>query len=405
MNIVMLTPDCYMIDRRIILEARTLIKAGHKVIILAGFETAKEEHFEQDGIEIHRYCYDWDDERLKRIRAKLPPNENLLRLVNKIYMFLAKRVFEISPFDQFIISKALQFTADVYHIHDLPCLKAGWYAARLSNVPLIYDAHELYYAQEVLPVKLQRIYFALEKKYIKYPNIVITINEFIALLMAERYQIAKPQVIMNCTEITSNFQPEKAKQRLQEKGKIPEQYKIVLYQGWLSSERNIGTLIQGVKWFPDNSCLVIIGYGNYEATLREITQQEGVAEKVFFLGEVPSDEMLNYSAGADIGVIPYLPIDDNHLYCSPNKFFEYVLAGVPIIAEDLPFFKKMKDEYGVIETTNMGSPQSFGILVSQLLSQPKLLDKMKESCHQAGKELNWANEGQKLLSLYKNISN
>ncbi|MBD2297080.1 glycosyltransferase [Nostoc sp. FACHB-190] len=399
----MLTPDCYMIDRRIILEAKTLTQAGHKVTILAGFETAQEEHFEQDGIEIHRYCYDWDDERLKLIRAKLPANEHLIRFVNKAYMLLAKKFFEISPFDQFIISKAVEFSADVYHVHDLPCLKAGWYAAKLRNVPLVYDAHELYYAQEVLPIKLQRLYFKLEKKYIKFPNIVITVNDFIASLMAERYKIAKPQVIMNCTEIPNNFQPETAKQKLQEKGHIPQQYKIVIYQGWLSSERNLDTLIKGVKWFPQDACLAIIGYGAYEPNLREIAQKEGVADKVFFLGQVPSDEMLNYSAGADIGVIPYRPIDDNHLYCSPNKFFEYVLAGVPIIAEDLPFFRKMKAEYGVIDTTNMGSPESFGNAVSNLLSQPKLLDKMKESCQEAGKELNWQNEGKKLLEFYNKV--
>ncbi|AKG22719.1 hypothetical protein IJ00_16835 [Calothrix sp. 336/3] len=399
----MLTPDCYMIDRRIILEAKTLIKAGHKVTLLAGFETPKEEHFEQNGIDIHRYCYDWDDERLKAIRAKLPRNESLVRFVNKAYMFLAKRFLEISPFDQFIISKALDFPADAYHVHDLPCLKAGYYASKARNVPLIYDAHELYYAQEVLPAKLQKIYFKLEKKYIKYPNIVITVNEFIASLMAERYQIKEPKVIMNCTEIPNHFQPDIAKQKLQNKGKIPSDYKIILYQGWISSERNLDTLIKGVKWFPPNACLVIIGYGDYEKNLRQIAEQEGISEKVFFLGQVPSEEMLNYSSGADIGVIPYLPIDDNHLYCSPNKFFEYILAGVPIIAEKLPFFQKMSEQYGVVQTANMSSPESFGNMVSQLLSEEETLEQMKISCHNASKELNWDEESKKLLLFYQDI--
>lgn len=406
MNIIMLTPDCYMIDRRIILEARTLIQAGHKVTILAGFETSKEEHFEQDGIEIHRYCYDWDDERLKKIRAKLPANERLLKLANKIYMFLAKRFLEISPFDQFIISKALEFEADVYHIHDLPCLKPGWYAAKQRNVPLVYDAHELYYAQAVLPIKLQKQYFELEKRYIKYPTVVITVNPFIADLMAERYQmkaLKKPQVIMNCTEKPKNFSPEQARQKLQIKGNIPSNYKIVLYQGWISEERNIDTIVKGVKWFPEDTCLAIIGYGSYETTLREIAKEQGVADKVFFLGQVPSDEMLNYSAGADIGVIPYKAIDDNHLYCSPNKFFEYVLAGVPIIAEDLPFLRLMKEKYGVLETTNLSYPESFAKTVNQMLSNSLLLAEMKSNCYTAAQELNWHQESKKLLSIYRNF--
>ncbi|WP_414578357.1 glycosyltransferase [Anabaena sp. CCY 9402-a] len=405
MKIVMLTPDSYMIDRRIILEAQTLIQAGHKVILLAGFETPQEEHFEQDSIQIHRYCYDWDDERLKKIRAKLPANERLLGLANKIYMFLAKRFFEISPFDRFIIAKALEFDADVYHIHDLPCLKAGWYAAKARNVPLIYDAHELYYAQSVLPRKLQKQYFALEKKYIKYPQVVITVNSFIADLMAKRYQIKKPQVIMNCTEKPKNFSLEQARQKLQEKGNIPTNYKIILYQGWISAERNIETIVEGVKWFPKDTCLAIIGYGNYESTLREIAKQQGVADKVFFLGQVPSDEMLNYSAGADVGVIPYQAIDDNHLYCSPNKFFEYVLAGVPIIAEDLPFFRLMNEKYGMVETTNMGSPEALGKLISDLINDTSRLYSLRENCYHASQELNWVKESEKLLTIYNQVIN
>ncbi len=404
MNIIMLTPDCYMIDRRIILEAKTLVKAGHKVTLLAGFETPFEEHFEQDGIEIHRYSYDWDDERLKKIRAKLPANDRLRMLVNKTYMFLARKFFEISPFDKFIISKVLEFEADVYHVHDLPCLKAGFYASKAREVPLIYDAHELYYAQNILPIKLQKLYFSLEKKYIKHPDVVITVNSFIARLMAERYKIASPQVIMNCTELPEDFAPESANQKLRHKGNIPANYeKIVLYQGWISPERNIETLVKGVKWFPENTCLAIIGYGEYEKNLREIAITEGVAERVFFLGQVPSNEMLNYSAGADLGVIPYKAIDDNHLYCSPNKLFEYILAGVPVIADDLPFFRMIKDKYGAIEVADMSSPNTFAKVVYQLICSFSKLEKLKKMCHDASQELNWEKESEKLLAIYADI--
>ncbi len=399
----MLTPDSYMIDRRIILEARSLVQAGHKVTLLAGFETSKEEHFEQDGIEIHRYMYDWDDERLKKIRKKLPNNEKVQLFVNKTYMFLAKRFLEVSPFEQFMISKALEFDADVYHVHDLPCLKAGYYASKMRNVPLIYDAHELYYAQDILPTRLQKLYFSLEKKYIRYPDVVITVNPFIARLMAERYEINEPQVILNCTEVPSNFNPQIAKSKLKEKGKIPNDYKVVLYQGWISPERNLETLIKSVKYFPENTCLAIIGYGDYEVTLRQIAEQEGLAEKIFFLGKIPSEEILNYSAGADIGIIPYQPIDDNHLYCSPNKLFEYILAGVPIIANQLPFFDLINNQYGIIENADLSSPQALGKVVSQLISTPSKLENLRNLCYEAGKQLNWDKESEKLLTIYNKI--
>lgn len=401
MKIVMITPDSQMIDRRILLEAKTLVQAGHSVTLLAGFECSEEEYYIQDGIEIHRYKYDWDDERLKRIRALLPDNDKIKMFVNKAFMKLARTFFEITPFDQFMITKLLQFDADVYHVHDLPCLKAGIQAARKKRVKLVYDAHELYYAQDVLPVSLQKKYFEDEKKYIKYPDVVITVNQFIAGLMAERYGVKTPKVIMNCTELPKGFQNNKNK--LKEKGNIPCDWKVVLYQGWISPERNIETLIKGVKYFPEDVCLVLIGYGEYEDKLKQIARDINVEEKVFFLGKVSSDEMLHYSTGADIGVIPYQPIDDNHLYCSPNKLFEYVLAGVPIVTEDLPFFRFIKEKYGCILTTNMSSPETFGETIEEtFLSKGKLID-IKSKCEEAAKELNWDIEGKKLLDIYNNL--
>lgn len=402
MNIVMITPDAYMIDRRILLEAKTLVKAGHKVTLLAGFECPKEETYIEDGIEIYRYQYDWDDERLKKIRAKLPNNDKIKMVANRTFMFFAKKIFNINPFEMFMISKLESFDADVIHVHDLPCLKVGYYVAKSKNIPLVYDAHELYYAQEVLGPKLQKFYYNFEKRYIKYPNELITVNPFIAKLMSERYKIKEPNVIMNCTEKPMNFNPDN-KYLLRNKANIPEEYKIVLYQGWISPERNIETLIKGVKYFPKNVCLAIIGYGEYEKILKDLAKEEDVEDRVFFLGQIPSDEMLNYSVGADIGVIPYKPIDDNHLYCSPNKLFEYILAGVPIVSNKLPFFQLIQNRYDCINTTDMESPKEFGSKISELLSNEEKLGKLKENCRKAAEELNWDEEGKKLLKIYGNL--
>lgn len=403
MKIVMITPDSYMIDRRIILEAKTLVQAGHSVTLLAGFECHEEEHYNDSGIEIYRYKYDWDDERLKKIRSYLPDNDKVKMFVNRAFMFLAKRLFNINPFEQFMVSRLEGFEADVIHVHDLPCLKVAVHVASKKNIPLVYDAHELYYAQDILSRRLQRLYYQLEKKLIRNPNEVITVNPFIAKLMSERYGIAEPNVIMNCTEVPKNFNKEANKRLLREKGNIPDDFKIVLYQGWISPERNIETLVKGVKYFPQNTCLAIIGYGEYENVLKEIAAKEGVSNKVFFLGKVPSEEMLNYSVGADLGVIPYRPIDDNHLYCSPNKLFEYVLAGVPVITDKLPFFELMQEKYGFITTTDMGSLEAFGKDAANLLNDSSRIEQLKQNCNKAAQELNWDKEGEKLLEIYKKL--
>jgi glycosyltransferase involved in cell wall biosynthesis len=404
MKVVMLTPDSYMIDRRIILEARTLISAGHEVVLLAGFECAREEHYTEHGIEVHRYTYDWDDERLKKIRRYLPRNASLIALFTRLYMFIARRCFGISPFDRFIISKAMAFDADVYHVHDLPCLKAGYHAARAKGASLVYDAHELYYSQVHLSAVGKKTLFNLERRLIRFADAVITVNHFIARLMADRYAIPEPRVILNCTERPQNLDMNEARRTLREKAGIPQSARVVLYQGWISSERNIETLIRGVRHFSDDVVLALIGYGAHEEVLRNVAREEGVDGRVVFLGQIPNDEMLRYTAGADLGVVPYLPVDENHLYCSPNKFFEFVLAGVPVIAHDMPFFRVMQESYGVVYIADMTSPRAFGEAVTALLGRDVLLEEMKEKCAAAGRELNWDREGEKLVAIYETVA-
>lgn len=401
MKIVMITPDAFMIDRRILLEAKTLINAGHQVTLLAGFECHEEQEYILDDIEIYRYKYDWDDERLKRIRNKLPNNDKLKMFINRTFMLVAKKVFHLNSFEMFMVSKLNVFDADVIHVHDLPCLKVGAYVANKKGIPLIYDAHEIYYAQDVLSKKQQGFYFKYEKNNIKKAAQVITVNPFIAKLMAERYNMPEPNVILNCTELPSNFNV--YNRIIRDRVSIPQNWKIVLYQGWISAERNIETLIRGVKYFPKDSCLAILGYGEYEKTLREIAELEGIQDKVFFLGQVPSDEMLNFSVGADLGVIPYKAIDDNHLYCSPNKLFEYILAGLPIISNKLPFFELIANEYQCISMTDMDSPEIFGRHVAILLEDSVKLENLRNNCKKAAAKLNWHEEGKKLLEIYRTV--
>jgi glycosyltransferase involved in cell wall biosynthesis len=392
----MITPDCQMIDRRILQEATTLIAAGHSLTLLAGFECAAPDSSVQDGIRIHRFTYDWDDERLKKIRAFLP-DDRLKKIVNRAFMAWARRFADPSPFDRFILAQAEQHRADVVHVHDLPALKPGVLLARKWGVPLVYDAHELYYAQQVLPEHLQQKYRRLEAELIGQATVVITVNEFIAALMARRYSVQLPRVIYNATEVPAgDLSGDELRRRM------PGAGPIVLYQGWISGERNLDTLVRAMAEVPPPTRLAVIGYGEHERVLVQLARDLGVIDRVHFLGRVPSEEMLRYTVGADLGVIPYLPIDDNHRYCSPNKFFEYVLAGVPVLTHELPFFRMMRDRYGVVACGDLSTPSSCARAIRELIDDRRLAA-MRERCRAAGSRLNWGVESEKLLQIYASL--
>ncbi|MCX7945106.1 MAG: glycosyltransferase family 4 protein [Deltaproteobacteria bacterium] len=403
MKVLMIAPDIFMIDRRIILEAESLIKFGHTVTLLSGFECKKEEHYIERGINIHRYVYDWDDYRLKIIR-KFLPDKNIIRyLINRGFIIFANRFLTLSPFERFIFEKASQFEFDIIHCHDLPVLKPAIVLSALRNVPLIYDAHEIYPSQKVLPLRLRIRSYLNEKLYVKYADYVITVNEFIADIMRKRYGISDIGVIMNCAKSDNGFDPNSYRGLLREKLKLKKDDRIVLFQGWISQERNLDAIVRAFKYVGEKIKLVIIGYGPYEERLREIVKKERLKRRVFFFGSVPSDEILKYTSGADIGIIPYEPIDENHLYCSPNKFFEFIISGVPVISNDLPFFKKMNEKYGVGVTADMKRPLELAKVLKSIIDDEIRLGALRENALKAASELNWDVEEKKLFEIYNKV--
>lgn len=403
MKILMIAPDIFMIDRRILLEAESLIKSGHKVTLLSGFECKKEEHYSERGIDIHRYVYDWDDYRLKRIRKFLPQRDIVHRVVNRGFILFANRFLTLSPFERFIFEKANQFEFDIIHCHDLPVLKPAIVLSAIRDVPLIYDAHELYPSQKVLPLRLRLRSYINERLYIKYADYVITVNNFIAELMRRRYGIKDIGVLMNCTKVENGFEPSNYRNILRERLKLRDSDKIVLFQGWISPERNLDTIVRAFKYVGENIKFVLIGYGPYEERLKEIVKKERLKKRVLFFGAVPSDEILKFTAGADIGIIPYEPIDENHLYCSPNKFFEFIMTGVPVISNDLPFFRAMNERYDVGMTADMKRPLELAKSLRSILEDEERLNTLRENAKKAALELNWGVEEKKLYEIYNKV--
>ena len=400
MKILMITPDCQMIDRRILQEARSLIGVGHEVVLLAGFECGEDSSYEQDGITIHRFRYDWDDERLKQVRSRLAAMPWLHGFVNRLWMALLRRFFRLTSFERFVVEAARRHRADLVHVHDLPLLRCGEVVAREWGVPLVFDAHEIYHAQEVLAPVLRRRLLRDERELLPKCSAVITVNEFLAAVFHALHGVPMPTVLYNSAPVPPRDFLDANRDRLRER--VGGDGPIVLFQGWISAERNIETLVAAMAHVGADARLAIIGYGDHEPRLREIARERGLEERVVFLGRVEPDEILAYTAGADLGVIPYLPIDLNHRYCSPNKFFEFVLSGVPVLAHDLPFFAAMRGRFGVVECTDVSDPAATGATIERLLRDGRL-PAMRERCFAARDRLGWHNDADRLLQVYAGL--
>jgi glycosyltransferase involved in cell wall biosynthesis len=172
----------------------------------------------------------------------------------------------------------------------------------------------------------------------------------------------------------------------------------------MSAERNLDTLVRVTAQLPEDTYLVLIGYGAYEPVLQALCADQPWHDRVRFLGRIEPDDILMFTAGADVGMIPYLPIDLNHRLCSPNKFFEYLQVGVPVVAHDLPFFREMAQTHGVVTVGDLSTVEGMGEVLNALLADDARLQKMRDACRKASLTLTWEVEVQKLLDAYVQVT-
>ena len=403
MKIVMITHDT-KIDRRIIHEAQSLISVGHEVKIVAFPWDGKED--EDTGVEIIRPVNTYHPQRenkkityafYKKVLKKILPMK-LLDKVRSIYDLM--RLDYEEYFEGYLLNLALQYPADVYHVHDLPSLSTGIKAAEKYHAKLVYDSHELFIEQGL--TRLNKLKWGkIEKKYIHRIDHVITVNESIAEELSKMYQIAKPSVIMNKTQEIEIRDREKIREEIRSKYDIPYDKPIILYQGGIVESRNVIKLVDILKHCKENWGLVFLGSGDYRDKLKEYTKDN---KNIIFIDEVSQNKLLEHTVGlADIGIIPYEGNCLNNYYCTPNKLFEFIAAGIPIVTNDLPEVRKVvvNNKIGKVVDINdiIGTSQA----LDEILQDQDLLHQYKCNIDKIKYEFSWAYEGEKIISIYNNL--
>ena len=302
----------------------------------------------------------------------------------------------ISSFEHFVLEKILSKSFDVLHVHDFPLLAVAVQVKRRLGCRLVYDAHELYHAQSQLPPAVQASYKRREAALIHKVDAAITVNEFIAGIMARDYGCAAPHVVLNAAP-----RLETTREDIRTLAGLAPGTRIVLYQGWLSPERGVDTLVRAASNFPHGTSLVVVGYGAHEADLRRISASQGTEDgRVVFLGRIEPQQLQRLTGSADLGVIPYWGVDLNNTYCSPNKLFEFAAAGLPFVSNDLPFLRSITERYAFGVLADLRSPQAAANAILSTLDDPQRLGPLREAAKEASKHLLWSNEAEKLLSIY-----
>jgi glycosyltransferase involved in cell wall biosynthesis len=386
----MLVWNTFRHDARVRSEAETLANAGYRVVIHALHApgiTERQEAF-ASGIVVTRHG------RTPGARQANPRGVAAQRsMLGIMRIFFASLLTQIA-----MIFAIVRSRPDVVHAHDVNTLAAGWLAARLLRVPLVYDAHEISTGREGYRA-IRGVVAALEKRIMPRAAGTITTTDARAKFFARAYRIPRPVVLQNRPRSWRRDGPSK---RIRDELRLENDWPIILYQGGLQPGRGLEDLVHAAADIP-RAYFVFVGGGSLYTALTSLTGELGLDSRVKFVDTVPLAELPWYTASADIGVQPIENTCLNHFTTDSNKLFEYVMAGLPVVASRLPEIRR------VVQAHQLGllvSPGNRGELIEalrRLVSDLALRTRYAQNAREAAKTLAWESQEQKLLDLYSSV--
>jgi len=289
--------------------------------------------------------------------------------------------------------------ADVYHSHDLNTLLLGWFSKRRSGGKLVYDAHELF-AELAYVRGVEKLAFKpLEKRLIHRADAVIVPGEYRGKYLSEKYGIPVPTTVVNCPPLGGRRRQVGS---LREKLEIEDTMPIIIYTGGYSAGRGLENLVLSALYL-DEGVIVFMGWGILEQKLREMVTKNGLWDKVLFTEPVPPEDLVEHIASASVGVAIYQFTSLNNYYASPNKLYEYMHAGLPVVSSDFPALKEIVEGYQLGRTFDPEVPEDIASSINDVLSDERKYDEMRKNALEAAKIFNWENESGKLLATYERL--
>lgn len=307
---------------------------------------------------------------------------------NKGFLFYAETNARLFVF--------LLFTSfDILNSNDLDTLPACYLASRLKRKALVYDSHE--YFTEVPELNnrklVKRTWEKIECSIFPKLRNIITVNQRIAGAYHAKYG-KEIHIVRNLPERIVIKGPDS----LAAYG-IPGDKKAVILQGsGINRDRGAEEAIDAISQV-ENVVLIIAGSGDMIPALKQRVAEKHLQDRVIFIPLMPYSRLMGLTRLCDAGLSLDKGTSLNYRYSLPNKLFDYIMAGIPVVASPLPEVRKIVEGYGTGVLIKSHAPEEIAEKINTVLYiKPKT--KWKGALDKAAGELNWDHEKHKLLDIY-----
>lgn len=318
------------------------------------------------------------------------------------YPFKAKRIrcyfrkgfLQYAEFDLKLFFRLLLSKTDYLLANDLDVLLPNYLVSRLRSKKIFYDTHEYFTGVPELKnsPKKRKIWKWIEDRIFPKLPVVYTVNDSVKNTYEKEYGNSL-EVIRNVpVTLAAVTKP------------LPVHWqgkKILLMQG---AGINVGRggleLLAAMRLLSDDYLLVYIGSGTQWDTIAQKTKEWRLEHKVEMIAKLPPSQLKQYTGLAHIGFSLDSFDDINYLFNLPNKIFDYIHAGVPLIATAIPEVKRIADEYECGIYIPDLQPGTIAAAIEYMVSNTSVYEQYRINCAKAAKELCWENESEKLKAIY-----
>ncbi len=286
---------------------------------------------------------------------------------------------------------------DLFLSNDLDTLLPNFLISRLRSKPLVYDSHEYFTGVPALQNSFakRKVWKGLESFILPKLKHAYTVNESIAALYKKEYGI-KMNVVRNVpvfeTQITSTPKL------------YPQDKTILLLQGaGINEDRGAEELVETMTLLPNDFKLYFIGSGTCWDKLKAMTIELNLTGKIEFIEKLPFSELKHYTRQAHLGLSLDKPFSINYQLSLPNKIFDYIHAGIPVLSSSVVEVKKIIENYEVGTTIDAITPASIAKAITDIFSNPTLYNHWRKNTLSASEALCWQTEEKVLEEIFSTV--
>jgi len=261
---------------------------------------------------------------------------------------------------------------------------------------LIFDAHEYFPGLELIinSYLRRKIWLWFEKKMSKYISVLMTVSEPILTKYELLYPAIKNKVLIR------NIPKVQGEKQLPDDLILKVESPVILFHGVFLPSRGIENLIQAMEYL-DQEILLLVGDGILRDDLKLLVDKKNLQKKVIFKAPIPHHDLISFARQATIGTSLLLPVSENHIYAMPNKFFEYIQAGLPVVVSEHTTLAEYVSQYKIGLTANPNDPKDIAIKIKELTSDIAYLNECREKVKKAAALFTYDNEVQKLIEVFR----